>query len=79
MDMLEEEKVRKTSGECQRGQLEFDLGGGGRTKQRWCDIINSDLRWLDLDGADAEDRVRWRGLVELGIEQKPATRARPRQ
>jgi len=34
-----------------------------RPKQRWCDTINSDLRWLYLDGADAEDRVRWRSLV----------------
>jgi len=30
---------------------EFDLGG--RPKQRWCDTINSDLRWLDLDGGQA--------------------------
>jgi len=63
--MLDEEKVRKTSGECQRWQLrEFDLGVD---------------RWLDLDGADAEDRVRWRCLVELGIKQKPATRVGPRR
>jgi len=27
----------------------------GRPKQRLCDTINSDLRWLDLNDADAED------------------------
>jgi len=47
--------------------------------KRWCDTINSDLRWLDLDGAGAEDGVRWRCLVELGIKQKPATHAGPRR
>ena len=62
--MLEEEKVRKTSGEC---QVE-GVRPRGRPKQRWCDMINSDLRWLDLDGADTEDRVRWRCLVELGMK-----------
>ena len=51
----------------------------GRPKQRWCDTVNSDLRWLDLDGSDAQDRMRWRSLVELGIKQKAATRAGPRR
>jgi len=30
-------------------------------------------QWLDLDGADSEDRVQWKSLVELGTKQKPTT------
>lgn len=49
--------------------------GRGRPKQRWCDTINADLRWLDLDRDDTSDRARWKSLVELGVRQKPATRS----
>jgi len=69
-----EEDIRRMLGVTVEGVLPR-----GRPKQRWCDTINSDLRWLDLDRADAENLVRWRCLVELGIKQKPATRAGPRR
>ena len=26
-------------------------------KQRWCNTINSDLRWLDLDRIDTDDSL----------------------
>jgi len=49
----------------------------GRPKQRWRDTINLYFRRLDLDGSDAENRVRWRSLGEPGIKHNPATRSGP--
>lgn len=35
--------------------------------------IETALKWFELKEEDAEDRARWRYLVELAIRQKPAT------
>ena len=69
-----EEDIRKLCEMAQEGSRPR-----GHPKQRWSDTINVDLRWLDLDGNDAEDRVRWRSLIELGVKQKPARRTGQRQ
>ena len=73
---------RRDSQEDIRKVSEMEIDGNrprGRPKQRWSDTINADLRWLDLDSSDVEDRSRWRSLVELGIKQKPATRTGQRR
>ena len=60
---------RRGSQEDIRKVCEMEIDGNrprGRPKQRWSDTINADLRWLDLDSSDVEDRSRWRSLVELG-------------
>ena len=49
--------------------------GRGRPKQRWYDTVKADLRELNLGREDTENRARWKGLVELGVRQKPATRS----
>ena len=46
----------------------------GRLKHRWRDTINPDLKLFDLNKEDTHDCVRWECLIELGLQQKPATR-----
>ncbi len=46
----------------------------GRPKHRWKDTLEADLKWCGLQRKDKQDRERWKGLVEKGIYQKPATR-----
>ena len=46
----------------------------GRPKHRWSDTIKKDLHSCDLREEDAQHRSRWRGLIELGLRQAPATR-----
>ena len=45
----------------------------GRPKHRWKDTIKKDLQSCSLSEDDAQDRIRWRGLIELGLRQAPAT------
>ena len=69
---------RREADEDIRMVCEMTVGGNrsrGRPKQRWNDTVNADLRWLDLEREDTEDRSRWRSLVELRISQKPTTRS----
>ena len=44
--------------------------GLGWPKQRWSDAMNADLRRLDLERNDLNDRVRWKSFVELEVRQK---------
>ena len=46
----------------------------GRPKHRWKDTIKKDMSLCNLQEGDADDRVRWRSLIELGLRQIPATR-----
>ena len=46
----------------------------GRPKHRWKDTIKKDLQSCSLNEEDAQDRIRWRSLIELGLRQAPATR-----
>ena len=46
----------------------------GCPKHRWKDKIRKDLQSCSLSEEDAQDRIRWRSLIELGLLQAPATR-----
>ena len=46
----------------------------GRPKHRWKDTIKKDLQSCSLSEEDAQDRIRCRGLIELGLRQAPTTR-----
>ena len=48
-------------------------GKRGRPKQRWKDTIEKDLECCGLNQVDTEDRVKQKNLVEVGIQQRPAT------
>jgi len=48
--------------------------GRGRPKHRWKDTVNADMKLWSLETEDAEDRDRWRSLMELGALQQPVTR-----
>ena len=43
----------------------------GRPKQRRRDTVNSDLRWLGLDGSDAEDEYDGEVWWNLGSSRNP--------
>ena len=56
---------------------EWRVEGGrnrGPLKHRWIYAIRKDLQSCSLSEEDAQDRIRWRSLVELGLRQAPATR-----
>ena len=44
----------------------------GRSKQRYKETIEKDLKWCGLDQVDKEDRVQWKNLVAVEIQQRPA-------
>jgi len=46
----------------------------GRPKHRWHDTTRKDLQSCSLNEEDAQNRVRWRSLINLGLRQPPATR-----
>jgi len=46
----------------------------GRPKHQWHDTIRKDLQSCSLNKEDAQDSVRWRSLIELGLRQPRATR-----
>ncbi|XP_046848167.1 uncharacterized protein LOC124441744 [Xenia sp. Carnegie-2017] len=47
----------------------------GRPKHRWKDTIRRDMQLCGVKEEDTQDRAAWRSLIELGLRQRPATRA----
>ena len=45
----------------------------GRPKQRWKNAIKKDIKCCGLNQVD-KDQVQWKNLVEVGIQQRLATR-----
>ena len=48
----------------------------GRPKTIWRDTINRDMERWGLQEEDADDRVRWRSLIELGLADRPPERTK---
>ena len=52
-----------------RRMLEMDLPGRrkrGRPKRRYMDVMKEDMIEIGVTEEDAEDRVRWRGMIRCG-------------
>jgi len=45
----------------------------GCPKHRLQDTIKKDLQSCSLNEEDAQDRVRWRSVIELSLRQPPTT------
>jgi len=61
-----------------RKVLELKVAGKkkrGCPKHRWHDTMRKYLQSCSLNAEDAQDRVRWRSLIKLGLWQPPATGA----
>ena len=82
-DMMRKRRLEWFGHVCRRNDdedvkkvVDVNVGGKrkrGRPKHRWKDTISDDLKRCGLKEADTDDRVRWRGLVETKIRQKPTT------
>lgn len=67
--MRDEEMRKRTSGSVR------DEGKRKRScpKHRWKDTIKKDLQSCTMTEEDAQDWSRWKCLIKLGCQQKPAT------
>jgi len=59
---------RREDGNCVKRIMEADVYGHrsrGRQKKRWFDMVQQDLKTLELTTMDADDRDQWRGRTRV--------------
>ena len=66
-------------GDCLGDVLRMEVAGNhprGRPKKSWMDNVKEDLRMLNLKEEDAEDRDRWRAVINRQTPQNSGKRRR---
>ena len=61
---------------CRKERRRHSKKNWGRSKHRWKDTIRKDLHSCSLSEEDAQYRIKWKSLIELGLQQAPAYRQR---